>query len=79
MWDYTHNQARGYGQILAAALLTADGSLRWKVKFESGQRASSVQQRYLDMSLFQQRLVTALQPSCHHHRQRGSLLQQLAG
>lgn len=52
MWDYTHNQSRGYGRILAAAPPAADGNQRWRVKFESGQRASTIQQRYLDLSWF---------------------------
>jgi hypothetical protein len=50
VWDYTHNESRGYGKILAAAPPAADGNLRWKVDFESGQRASAIQQRYLDLS-----------------------------
>lgn len=50
VWDSTHNQSRGYGLIRAAAPPTADGNERWQVKFESGQRMSTIQQRYLDLS-----------------------------
>ena len=65
VYDSTHNQSRGYGEIQAAAPPAENGMPRWKVVFTGGQRNTCIQQDYLDLSLIH-----------HSHRQAPSGLQQ---
>ena len=51
VYDNTHNQSRGFGEIQAATDPAADGTPRWRVLFPGGRRITSIQQPYLDLSL----------------------------
>ena len=59
VYDNTHNQSRGFGEIQAATDPAADGTPRWRVLFPGGRRITSIQQPYLDLSLI-------------HHTQRAA-------
>ena len=54
MFDASHHSdCRGYGIITDAAPPAADGTHRWYVKFERGERTTAVKEAYLYLSYIQ--------------------------
>ena len=48
VYDNSHKASRGWGTIKAAAAADpADGTPRWQVQFERGQRTTAIKQSYL--------------------------------
>ena len=75
MWDATHAESRGYGELQRPAGPASDGTPKWFVRWDSwgeGQRITAIKQHSLQLSLI-------------HHRQRvapatlGQRIQVVAG
>lgn len=47
VYDSSHKTSRGWGEIMGAAPAAADGTLRWRVKFDRGARICAIKQTYL--------------------------------
>ena len=51
VYDKTHKSGRGYGVIESAGECKPDGTPTWTVKFERGQRITTISQTYLQLPI----------------------------